>query len=164
MVAVTPLFRRLVLGGAFLAAVLVVLLPANPFVPLVIAATDTSTIAPNDPRAAADAAQAAAQAAQEAAEQAREVAREAREKAREAASEARDAAREARRSNTETVVPGVTIERGANRGDHKVRIDLPGSSQEFDSFDQFVDKAPAVAAGVVLMFLIAFLTPVIIIF
>ena len=45
MVAVTPLFRRLVLGGAFLAAVLVALLPANPFVPLVIAATDTSTIA-----------------------------------------------------------------------------------------------------------------------
>ena len=161
--SLSPMFRRLVLGGAFLAATLVAMLPDSPDVTAARAA-EPMLLAQADPRAAADAAQAAAVAAQEAAEHAREVAREAREKAREAATEAREAARESRRAAPETVVPGVTITRDAATGTRKVIKIGVGPNDEFDSLDQFIDKAPAVAAGVVLMFLIAFLTPVMIIF
>ena len=159
----SPAFRRLVLGGAFLAASLLALLPASPAVqagtdsdPLVLAQAAAS-------RTAADAAQAAADAAQEAADKAREVAREARDKAREAAAEARDAAREARRAGKDGD-PKTTIDRVDPSGKRKILVDVPGSHGEFDSFDQFVDQAPAVAAGVVLIVLICFLTPAIIIF
>lgn len=159
----SPAFRRLVLGGAFLAASLLALLPASPAVqagtgsePLVLAQAAAS-------RTAADAAQAAADAAQEAADKAREVAREARDTAREAAAEARDAAREARRAGKDGG-PKTTMDREDPSGKRKILVDVPGSHGEFDSFDQFVDRAPAVAAGVVLIVLICFLTPAIIIF
>ena len=161
--ALSPMFRRLVLGGAFMAATLVAVLLDGPDIPAAIAA-EPIVLAAVDPRVAADDAQAAAVAAQEAAEQAREVARDAREKAREAAAAAREAARESRRAAPETVVPGITIERDGATGTRKVIKIGVSPNEEFDSFDQFIDKAPAVAAGVMLMFLIAFVTPVMIIF
>jgi hypothetical protein len=160
--ALSPMFRRLVLGGAFLAASLVALLPDSPAVQATTGNAGIILAQAVDPRAAADAAQSAAEAAQEAAEKAREVAREAREKAREAAAEARDAARDARRAGKEGG-PRITIDGENASGGRKILVDVPGTHGEFDSFDQFVEKAPAVAAGVVLMFLIAFLTPVMII-
>ena len=161
LVASSPMFRRLVLGGAFLTATLVAMLPDSRNVTAAVAAD--AIAAPADHAAAAEAAQAAADAAQEALQQARDTAREAREKAREAANVARDAARDARRSASDTT-PRITIDRDGAKGERKIKIEVPGSNEEFDSFDQFIDKAPGIAAGVVLMFLIALLTPVIIIF
>ncbi len=159
----SPAFRRLVLGGAFLAASLLALLPDSPAVQAGTGSDPLLLAQATDPRAAADAAQAAADAAQEAAEKAREVAREARDKAREAAVEARDAAREARRTGKDDG-PRITIDGEGTSGKKKILVDMPGSHGEFDSFDQFVDRAPAVAAGVLLIVLICFLTPAIIIF
>lgn len=158
----TPTSRRLVLGGAFLAACLVAMLPDSASVQAETG-RDPLVLAQADPKTAADTAREAADAAEQAARDAREVAREARDKAREAAAEARDAARDARRAAKDGG-PRITIDREGTNGDRKISIDVPGTHEEFDSFDQFVDKAPAVAAGVVLMFLIAFLTPVMIIF
>ncbi len=159
----SPAFRRLVLGGAFLAASLLALLPDSPAV-LAGTGSDPLLLAQAaDPRTAAQTAQEAADAAQEAADKAREVAREARDKAREAASEARDAAREARRTD-KGGGPRIAFDREDGSGSHKIFVDVPGTHGEFDSFDQFVDKAPTVAAGVVLIILICFLTPAIIIF
>ncbi len=152
-------FRRLVLGGAFLAASLVALLPDFP---AVIAAGPPDPPATTGSRAAADAAQTAAESAQEAAQHAREVAREARDKAREAAAVARESARDYRRSSVEDA-PRIAIDRNGPPGDRRLRIELPGTTEEFQSFDQFVDKAPEIAVGVVLIVLIAFLTPIIII-
>lgn len=160
-VAHSPMFRRLVLGGAFLAATLFALLPAIP--PVVAAETPVAVPAPSSARAAADAAESASQAAEDAASRAREVANEARDRAREAKAEARAAEREASRNGTRSEAPRITIDRETESGDRRVRIEMPGTSEEFQSFDQFVDKAPEIAAAVVLIVLIAFLTPIIII-
>lgn len=157
----SPMFRRLVLGGAFLAATLVALVPDIP--PVIAADTPTTASAPAGARAAADAAEAASLAAEEAANRARDVAREARDRAREAKAEMRAAEREASRSGTRSDTPRITIDRQGEAGDRSVRIELPGTEQEFQSFDQFVDRAPEIAAGVVLIVLIVFLTPIIII-
>ena len=97
-VAHSPMFRRLVLGGAFLAATLFALLPDIP--PVVAAETPVAVPAPSSARAAADAAEFASQAAEDAANRAREVANEARDRAREAKAEARAAEREASRNGT----------------------------------------------------------------
>ncbi len=161
--ALSPMFRRLVLGGAFLAASLVALLPDSPAVQATTGNDAMVLAQAADPRAAADAAQSAAEAAQEAADKAREIAREARDKARETAAEARDAARDARRAGKDGG-PRITVEREGTNGNRKILVDVPGTHGEFDSFDQFVERAPAVAAGVVLIVLICFLTPAIIIF
>jgi len=163
-VARSPLSRRLVLGGAFLAATLVALIPD---IPPVIAA-DTPMVAPAppsplSPRAAAEAAESASVAAEDAANQAREIAREARDRAREAKAEMRAAEREASRAGNRVDAPRITIQREAESGDRRIRVELPGTDEEFQSFDQFVDRAPEIAVGVVLIVLIAFLTPIIII-
>lgn len=160
----SPMFRRLVLGGAFLAATLVALVPDIPSV----TAADTpaavpATPAPSNPRAAAEAAEAASQAAEDAANRARDVAREARDRARDAKAEMRAAEREASRTGIRTDAPRITIDREGEGGDRRVRIELPGTNEEFQSFDQFVDKAPGIAVGVVLIVLITFLTPVLIV-
>ncbi len=160
-VAHSPLVRRLVLGGALLAGTLFALLPEIP--PVVAAQTPVAVPAPSSARAAADAAESASQAAEDAANRAREVANEARDRAREAKAEARAAEREASRNGTRPDAPRITIDRETESGDRRVRIDIPGTSEEFQSFDQFVDRAPEIAVGVVLIVLIAFLTPITII-
>ncbi len=160
-VAHSPMFRRLVLGGAFLAATLFALLPETQ--PVIAAETPTAVPGPSSARAAADAAETASQAAEDAANRAREVANEARDRAREAKAEARAAEREARSNGTRSDTPRITIDRETESGDRRVRIEVPGSNEEFQSFDQFVDKAPEIAALVALIVLIAFLTPIIII-
>lgn len=160
-VARSLLFRRLVLGGAFLAATLVALVPDIP--PVIAADTQLALPGPASARAAAEAAESASQAAEDAANQAREVAREARDRAREAKAEARAAEREASRSGLRSDTPRITIDRESETGDRRVKIELPGTSDEFQSFDQFVDRAPEIAMGVVLIVLIVFLTPIIII-
>lgn len=159
--APSPMFRRLVLGGAFLAATLFALLPAVP--PVDAADTPAAASAPLSAQAAADAAESASQAAEDAANRAREVAREARDRAREAKAEARAAEREASRSGARADTPRITIDRETPSGDRRVRIEMPGTDEEFQSFDQFVDRAPEIAVGVLLIVLIAFLTPIIII-
>jgi hypothetical protein len=81
-------------------------------------------------------AQSSVEAAREAANAAREVAREAKEAAREAAREAKEAAREA-------------------------HIDI--NDRQYDSFDQFLDRDPALAAMVLGIVFIVFLVPILII-
>ncbi len=160
-VAPSPMFRRLVLGGAFLAATLFALLPEVP--PVVAADTPAAASTPLSAQAAADAAESASQAAEDAANRARDVAREARDRAREAKAEARAAEREANRTGARSDAPRITIDRETESGDRRVRIEMPGTNEEFQSFDQFVDRAPEIAAGVLMIVLIMFLTPIIII-
>lgn len=124
-----PVVRRLVLGGALLAATLAAVLPEAP----------PASAQPGRPVVLAQgAAQSPAEVAREAAETAREVARETRDAAREAAREAKEAARGAR----------ITVE---------------GTDRQYDSFDQFLDRDPALAVMVLGIVFIVFLTPILII-
>ncbi|MCC6196667.1 MAG: hypothetical protein IT518_19610 [Burkholderiales bacterium] len=129
-----PAVRRLVLGGALLAATLVAILPEAP--PAGAQPSPPTALAQDTAQAAGDAKEAAREAAREAKETAREAAREARETAREAAREAKEAARGAR-----------------------IQID----DREYDSFDQFLDRDPALATMVLGVVFIVFLTPILII-
>jgi len=129
-----PAVRRMVLGCALLAATLVALVPETPMVRA--ASTDTALIL------AQDAAKSAREAAREAADKAREAAREAAETARAAAVDADDDDKKGRR--------GVTINMG-------------GVDRQYDSFDQFLDHDPALAALVLGIVFIVFLTPILII-
>ena len=81
-------------------------------------------------------------AAREAADAAREAAREAADAAREAA---RDAAREARDPRKRGITIGMDVDR------------------QYDSFDQFLDRDPGLAALVLGVVFIVFLTPILII-
>ena len=128
-----PAVRRMVLGCALLAATLVALVPETP---MARAASSDAIIL------AQDAAKSAREAAREAAETARQAAREAAETAKAAAADAADEERRARR--------GVTINMG-------------GVDREYDSFDQFLDRDPALAALVLGIVFIVFLTPILII-
>ena len=133
-----PAVRRLVLASALLAATLVALLPE---VPSVFAALPAPPVI-----LAQDTGKSAASAAREAADAAREIAREANEAAREAAREARRSADEERSDRRR----GITIGVG-------------GVDREYDSFDQFLDRDPALAAMVLGIVFIVFLTPILII-
>ena len=82
------------------------------------------------------------EAAREAADAAREAAREASDAAREAA---RDAAREARDPHKRSITIGMDLDR------------------QYDSFDQFLDRDPGLAALVLGVVFIVFLTPILII-
>jgi hypothetical protein len=87
-------------------------------------------------------AQASKEAAREAADAAREAAREAADAAREAA---RDAAREARDQRKRGITIGMDVDR------------------QYDSFDQFLDRDPGLAALILGIVFIVFLTPILII-
>jgi hypothetical protein len=150
-----PAFRRLVLGGAFLAATLIAFLPeppgaraAEPGVirQLMVAQNDAKT----DARAAA--------------ESAREAAREASNVAREAAAAAKAAARDAKRKALEADADADTYDDGSRKGHHKgISIGLGGVDREYDSFDEFLDRDPALASMVLGIVFIVFLTPVLIV-
>ena len=97
-------------------------------------------------QASKDAARDAQDAAREAARQATDAAREA---AREAADAAREAGREAAREAREQRKRGITIDMDVDR--------------QYDSFDQFIERDPGLAAMVLGIVFIVFLTPILII-
>lgn len=146
-----PAVRHLVLGSAMLAATLVALLPDSADVR---AATALPVLLAQDtPKAAADSARDAAREAQDAA----------RDAAREAADAARAAAREARRKAQDVDISidlGDDEKSGRRKG---ARITVDGVDRNYDSFDQFLDRDPALASMVLGIVFIVFLTPILII-
>ena len=141
-----PYVRRLVLGGALLTATLLALLPQPTPVRAADHAAPLLVLAQTDAKAAADAA--------------RDAAREATDAAREAAAAAKAAAREARRNAAEAE-SGAD---GAAEGRHKgITIGLSGTDREYDSFNQFVDHDPGLAAMVIGVVFLVFLTPILLI-
>ena len=146
----SPALRHLVLGGAFLAATTLALLP------------QPQAVHAGQPPAAAPLrlAQADSAATQKAAvEAARDAAREAAVAAREAAAAAREAVRESTRASK-----GGTIDIGspdARDGDKRgIKINVDGMDRQYDSFDEFVDQDPALATMVFGIVFIVFLTPI----
>ena len=129
-------FRRVVLGCALGLAILVGMASQ----PEAVDAADASPLV---------LAQASKDAAREAADAAREAADAAREAGREAAREATDAAREAAREARDPRKRGITIGMDVDR--------------QYDSFDQFLDRDPGLAALVLGVVFIVFLTPILII-
>ena len=153
-----PALRRLVLGGALLAATLVAFLPEPPsaraaetrVVRLVLAQNEAKTDAKTDAKAAA--------------ESARDAAREAGNVAREAAAAAKAAARDAKRKALEADLDADSSDEGAGRRHHKgITIGVGGMDREYDSFDEFLDRDPALASMVLGIVFIVFLTPILII-
>lgn len=141
-----PAFRRLVLGGALLAATLVAFLPEPP------SARAAETLSVRELVLAQNNAKTEAKAAADSA----------RDAAREAALAAKDAAREAMRKALEAELDalGSDEESGRRKG---IRIDIGGADRQYDSFDQFLDRDPALAAMVLGIVFIVFLTPILII-
>ena len=140
-----PSLRRLVLGGALLAATLCAILPDPP------------------PANAADVPSAPLLQAQAAADAARDTAKEASRAARDAARDAKAAAdaatREAAKAGDDT---DADSEPPARR--HKgITINLDGADRQYDSFDQFLDRDPALAGLVFGIVFVVFLTPILII-
>ena len=131
----SPAVRRLVLSCALLAATLVAIVPETP---AVRAATGGAFVLVQD------AAKPAQDAAREAANAARDAARDA---AREAADAARDAEEDARPRH--------------GRGRMSLKID--GLDRQYDSFDEFLDRDPALASMILGIVFIVFLTPILII-
>jgi hypothetical protein len=138
--------RRLVIGGALLLASLAAFLPDTPSVRAAEPASMSPwRLAQNDAKAAA--------------ETARDAAREASQAAKEAAREAAAAAREARRTAADAEVD---IGTDADRpGRHKgIRIGIGDADRQYDSFDQFLDRDPALASMVLGIVFVVFLTPI----
>ena len=140
-----------------LAANLVALLPEPPSARAAEPSVSRHLLIPqNDAKADAKAA----------AESARDAAREAGNVAREAAAAAKAATRDAKRKALEADVDTDTdtYDDGARRGRHKgITIGLGGVDREYDSFDQFLDRDPALASMVLGIVFIVFLTPILII-
>lgn len=143
-----PVVRRLVIGGALLLASLAAFLPETPSV----RAAETAAMSPwrlaqNDAKAAADTA--------------RDAAREASQIAKEAAREAAAAAREARRKAADADIDidiGTDVDRpGRHKG---IRIGIGDADRQYDSFDQFLDRDPALASMVLGIVFIVLLTPI----
>lgn len=165
----SPLARRIVLGGAILGALVVAFGPYAPTVQagetyaateirksIVLAQADTT-------KAAKDAQKAADNAARESAKVAKE---EAKAAAKEAAQAAKDAKDEAAANSDES--PTVTIDRNGIRIEDsegrkkRVHIGLGGTDREYDSFDQFLHEDRGLAFMVVSIVFVVFLTPVLI--
>jgi len=136
-----PSLRHLVLGGALLTATLCAILPESAPVRAAEAVPVRTIIA-----------QAATDAAGEATRAARDAAKEAAAAAKEAAATARAAARDA-----------ADADDGDGHRHRGLRISGLGADREYDSFDQFLDKDPALAAMVLGIVFIVFLTPILII-
>jgi hypothetical protein len=101
--------------------------------------------------------------AQSTAESTREAADAARDAARDAADAARAAAREARRKGQDVDISidlGDDEKSGRRKG---ARITVDGVDRNYDSFDQFLDRDPALASMVLGIVFIVFLTPILII-
>ncbi|MCC7215551.1 MAG: hypothetical protein IT517_02180 [Burkholderiales bacterium] len=152
-----PFVRRLVLGGALLAATLLAWLPQPPSVRAAEHVARPVLLAQADTKAAAETAR---EAAREASEIAREAAREASEAAREAAAAAKAAAREARRKATEADVADDAAKDDRHKG---ITIGISGTDREYDSFDQFLDRDPWLATMVIGIVFVVFLTPILLV-
>lgn len=131
----SPATRRLVLAAAMALATVV----AMAWHPQAVDAAGNASLV----------AQAGKDAAREAADAAREAAREAADAAKEAAREAADAAKEAAREASEPRKRSITIGFDSDR--------------HYDSFDQFLDRDPGLAALVLGVVFIVFLTPILMI-
>ncbi len=138
------LFRRLVLGGALLAALAVAGLPhpsavraAVAYPPVVVAQDRTTS------KEIADAIRDATREAQ------REIAREAQKAAESAAAAVREAQEEARQA-------AAAEEKGIN-------VNIDGTERHYASFEDFLERAPQLAALVAAIVFIVFLTPILIV-
>lgn len=144
----SPLARRVVLGSAFAAACLVAFLPD----PAPVRAAETHSgrvvVAQSDARAAA--------------ESARDAARDASTAARAASDAAKTAAREARRHAADAEDEDDATDAPPGRR-HKGIVIGMGPDRQYDSFDQFLDRDPALAALVLGIVFIVFLTPILMI-
>ena len=159
----SPLARRIVLGGAVLGALVVAF---GPYAPAVQAGeTYTSSeirksVVLAQAEATKEAKAAAKEAARVAAKVADDVARDAVQAAKDAAQAAKDAA--------DNDPPMITIDRNGvrvdegNGGKKRVHIGLGGTDREYDSFEQFVHEDRGLAFMVVGIVFIVFLTPVLI--
>jgi hypothetical protein len=153
----SPLARRLVLGGAVLGALVVAMgqyapgsdvgMPAaHAAAPLLLAQADAASAA-KDAKGAASAASAAAQ--------------DAAKSATEAA--AKDEAANGEDSPTVTIDGhGIRVEEGAGKKKRRVHVGVAGVDREYDSFEQFVHEDRGLAAMVVAIVFVVFLTPVLI--
>jgi hypothetical protein len=146
-----PGLRRLILGAAFATGLVVALAPHTD----VVRAADLDAaivVAQGDAKAAAGAPAGAGEpkAPPRAATTDEAQAETSREATRDAATQ---------KGAAETGNHGVIIEKGSKR----IRIEGLGRDREYDSFDQFVNDAPALAGLVFLVVLLVFLVPLLII-
>ena len=164
---IQPLARRIVLGGAILGALVVAF---GPYAPAVQAGE--STLAPGIATALMVAQAEVGKSAKDASSAAKAAAKEATQAAKDAAQAAKD---EARAAKDEAVssddAPTVTIDRHGIRVEDpesggkkrkRVVVGLGSTDREYDSFQQFVHEDRPMAAMVVGIVFIVFLTPVLI--
>jgi len=172
-----PLVRRFVLGGAILGALVVAF---GPYAPTVEAgeslpgpgqATAPMVAQVDVGKTAKDTAATPKSAAKEAAKRADEVAKDTAQIAKDAAQAAKDAAQAAKDAADAEDAPTVTIDRfgihvdDSEKGSNKrkrVVVGLGGPDREYDSFEQFMHEDRGLAAMVVGIVFIVFLTPVLI--
>ncbi len=144
----SPLARRLVLGTAFAAACLLALLPDAAPVRAAESHHGRLVVAQSEARSAAEAAREASATARQASSAAKEAAREARRQVAEAEADAAD--------------PDASSDAPAGRRHKGIVIGI-GPDRQYDSFDQFLDRDPALAALVLGIVFIVFLTPILMI-
>ena len=168
---IRPLARRIVLGGAVLGALVVAFGPYAPSVQagesarapglataLMVAQADVG-------KTAKDAVRETAQAARDAAQVAKDAARDAAQAAKDAAQAAKDEAADSGDSPTVTIDRhGIRVEDGESGAKKRKRVvvGLGGGDREYDSFEQFMHEDRGLAAMVVGIVFIVFLTPVLI--
>jgi hypothetical protein len=172
-----PLARRFVLGGAILGALVVAFGPYAPAVeagerlPAPGLATAMIIAQADVDKAAKDTAVTAKSAAKDAAKRADEVAKDTAQMAKDAAQAAKEAAQAAKDAADAEDPPTVTIDRHGIRVEDsdsgskkrkRVVVGLGGPDREYDSFEQFMHEDRGLAAMVVGIVFIVFLTPVLI--
>jgi hypothetical protein len=166
------LARRFVLGGAILGALVVAFGPYAPAVEageslpamLVVAQADVA-------KAAKDTATTSKSAAKDAAKAADDLAKDTAQAAKDAAQAAKEAAQAVKDAADAEDAPTVTIDRNGIRIENsdsgstkrkRVVVGLGGPDREYDSFEQFMHEDRGLAAMVVGIVFIVFLTPVLI--
>ena len=165
--SIRPLARRIVLGGAVLGALVVAF---GPYVPAVQAGE--SARAPGQAAAPVVAQADVAKSAKDTARETAQAAKDAAQVAKDAAQAAKDAAQAAKdEAAGGDDPPTITIDRHGIRVEdaesgtkkHKrVVVGLGSTDREYDSFEQFVHEDRGLAAMVVGIVFIVFLTPVLI--
>jgi len=87
-----------------------------------------------------------------------------------AAGEAKDAAAEAPPAAATEAAPPASARKGKAKAaividsdDGKVRVDGPGGTREYDSFEEFVERAPWIAGLVFMVTFLVFVTPILIV-
>jgi hypothetical protein len=156
--SMTPLARRIVLGGAVLGALVVAF---GPYAPQVQAGETRSEtrIVKTLVLAQADTTKASKDAAKQAAADAKEAAASAKAAAKDAADSGEDSG-----SNLTIDRHGIRIEDAdsGSSGHKRVTIGLGSTDREYDSFDQFIHEDRGLALMVIGVVFIVFLTPVLI--